>query len=197
MIHRAYSVINVKEIREEADFYQIRGIATTPSTDRMNDVVESTGAKFAPSIPLLWQHRHDKPVGLAELGPAGKSGIPFMARLPNVKEPGALKDRVDEAVQSIKYRLIAGVSIGFRVVNDAIESMKNGGLRFKEFEILELSLVTIPANAEATIRTIKQLDSAARAATGHARGGVVLVPGVSGDPATVKRGGIPLIPRGK
>ena len=177
---RAYSVINVKEISEEGDFYVIKGMATTPKTDRMGDVVEPMGAKFAASIPLLWQHRSDQPVGHAMLGKPKKDGIPFTAKIPMVKEAGALKDRVDEAIQSIKYRLVAAVSIGFRVLNDAIERLEDG-FRFLETEIMELSLVTIPANQEAIIENIKSIDQKLLAASGQkGKRGVTLIPCTSG-----------------
>jgi HK97 family phage prohead protease len=198
MMHRAYSLLEVKEIAVEEDFHVIRGMATTPTPDRINDVIEPLGAKFAPEIPLLWQHKADKPVGLTTFGKPTKKGIPFTARLPLVKEAGALKDRIDEAIQSIKYRLVAAVSIGFRPLNDAIESIDNGGLRFLETEILELSLVTIPMNSEATLVSVKSIDTAQRAASGQTqRRPVALIksPGVSGPKPAAKRGPVKLIPR--
>lgn len=50
--------------------------------------------------------------------------------------------------------------------------MDTGGIRFTETEIYELSLVTIPANASATIQTIKAMDISGRK---DARRGVPLV----------------------
>jgi HK97 family phage major capsid protein len=44
--------------------------------------------------------------------------------------------------------------------------MDDGGIRFKEWEWMELSLVTIPANSEATITQIKSLDRELLAAKG-------------------------------
>lgn len=196
MIRRAYSLIEVKELSEEDDFHVIKGMATTPTPDRMNDIVDPMGATFAETIPLLWQHRSEQPVGHTQFGRPTKNGIPFTARLPIIKEAGTLKDRVDEAVQSIKYRLVGAVSIGFRVLNDAIERLDNGGLKFLETEIMELSLVTIPANAEATITSIKSLDQKALAASGRKKPGPVQLiqsPGVSGQAA--HKGSIQLIPR--
>lgn len=164
-MNRAYSVLSVKAVDDEQRV--IRGIASTPSPDRMGDVVEPLGAKFKTPMPLLWQHQHDKPVGLVEFAQPNKDGIPFEARLPEIKEPGVLKDRVDEAWQSVKAGLVAAVSIGFQAIPEQVERLKSGGLRFKEWEWLELSLVTIPANAEATITAIKSIDADLRAASGR------------------------------
>ncbi len=165
---RAYSILNVKAIDEDEDNYLISGIATTPTPDRMGDVVEPMGAKFALPMPLLWQHQHDAPVGRVEFAKPQKNGIPYKATLPKIKEAGRLRDRVEEAVQSIRYRLVTAVSIGFRAMRDSMEYIEDtGGIRFKEWEWLELSLVTIPANAEATIKSIKSLDSKLLAASGH------------------------------
>lgn len=156
---KAYSIIDVKAVDGTEDEWVITGMATTPTPDRVNDIVDPLGASYASSIPLLWQHRSDKPVGRAELGKATKKGIPFTARLPKVKEAGALKARIDEAIQSVQYRLVAAVSIGFRVVDRAVEYIEEtGGMKFLKTEIMELSLVTIPANMDATIASVKSLD---------------------------------------
>lgn len=164
-MHRAYSVLDVKEMAEDADFVRVKGIASTPATDRMGDQVDPMGAKFKTPMPLLWQHRHAEPVGHVVFAKPTKAGIPFEATLPIIKESGRLKDRVDEAIQSLRYRLVAAVSIGFSAVESAIERIETG-LRFKEWEWLELSLVTIPANSEATITAIRSIDIEQRAASG-------------------------------
>jgi HK97 family phage major capsid protein/HK97 family phage prohead protease len=197
-MNRAYSLLDVKEIVEREDEFVIRGIASTPTPDRMQDVVEPMGARFKTPMPLLWQHKSDKPVGLVTFAKPTKNGIPFEATLPNVKEAGTLKDRIDEAIQSIKYRLVAAVSIGFQPVADAVESIKNGGYRFMEWEWLELSLVTIPANSEATITSFKSLDQEyLRAASGENANVIDVTrlasnrPGVSGKTlAPIPRGNI-------
>lgn len=184
-VQRAYSLIDVKAVKEDPENWVISGMATTPKPDRVNDIVEPLGAQFAAEIPLLWQHRSDKPVGVAMLGKPTRKGIPFTARLPVVKEPGALRSRVEEAVQSIQYRLVAAVSIGFRALEEGMEFMENGGIRFLKTEILELSLVTIPANMDATIASVKALDigaggASARSSVGVTRS-VVKLSGVSGE----------------
>jgi hypothetical protein len=152
---RAYSLITVKEMDDERRV--IRGMATTPEVDRMGDIVDPFGVKVAEDIPLFLYHDSNQTVGRASFGKATKDGIPFTAVLPVVKEAGRLKDRVDEAWQMVKYRLITGVSIGFRAMEDGYERLKNGGLKFTATEVLELSLVPVPANAGATITGIKSL----------------------------------------
>lgn len=164
--NRAYSVLECKEVKEDDSHYYIEGTASTPSTDRMGDIVEPMGAKFQTPMPLLWQHDRDKPVGEVTFAKPSKKGIPFKAQLPKIKEAGTLRDRVEEAVQSIKYNLLNAVSIGFRALADKYEFTEDGGIRFLEWEWLELSLVTIPANAEATLKAIQSIDREALAASG-------------------------------
>lgn len=173
--NRAYSVLSFKAIDEDDENYHIEGTATTPRPDRVGDIVEPMGAKFSIPMPLLWQHNRDKPVGQVTLAKPTKKGIPFKATLPKVLEAGSLRDRIEEAVQSIKYKLVAAVSIGFRAVKDKYEFMEDGGIRFNEWEWLELSLVTIPANSDAkikslsedeTMRTFREIDKGILAASG-------------------------------
>lgn len=155
---RAYSLLEVKSIEEDAEFVTIRGIASTPSPDRVGDIVEPMGAKFALPMKLLLQHDSSQPVGNVTFAKPTPKGIPFEAKLPIIKELGKLKDRVDEAIHSLRYNLISAVSIGFRALKDGVERMKDGGLRFTSWEWLELSLVTIPAQSEAVITAVKSID---------------------------------------
>lgn len=155
MERRAYSLLTVKAF--DLDQRTISGIATTPDPDRGGDIVVPGGVTFTNPIPLLLHHDKTQPVGRARLGAATADGIPFEATIPMVDEAGVVKDRIDEAWHSIKAGLILGVSIGFRVLDDAVQVLKSGGLKFLKTEILELSLVTIPSNAGASIRVVKSL----------------------------------------
>jgi hypothetical protein len=79
LIGRAYSVLDVKAIKE--DQRVIEGIATTPSTDRMGDIIEPLGIEFENPMPLLWQHDRKEPIGHATFAKATKDGIRFRARI--------------------------------------------------------------------------------------------------------------------
>jgi HK97 family phage major capsid protein/HK97 family phage prohead protease len=164
MMNRAYSILNIKSVDESERI--IEGIASTPSTDRQGDIIESLGAKFNLPMPLLWQHRSSEPVGWVEMAQPTDTGIPFQARIAKVDEPGELKKLTDKAWQSLNTKptpLVRGVSIGFKINKDGFETMKGGGWRITDWEWLELSLVTIPANQDATISLVRSLDEADRA----------------------------------
>lgn len=170
-LERAYSVLNIKSVDE--DKRELRGVATTPSTDRMGDVVEPKGADYTLPIPLLWQHDSSQPIGHVTAAKVSKDGIEITAKMVEIKEPGRLKDRLDEAWQSIKSGLVRGLSIGFQAKETArIED--SFGYRFIKWNWLELSAVTIPANAEASITAIKSIsDTQLRAASGLTQKSVV------------------------
>jgi HK97 family phage major capsid protein/HK97 family phage prohead protease len=163
VINRAYSILNVKAVSEEKR--EIRGIATTPSTDRMGDIVEPLGVKFRNPLALLHQHDSARPVGHVTFSKPTAKGIEFTAQVIKVDQPGELKNRVDLAWDEVKAGLVRAVSIGFRPIEMAF--MDTGGIRFLESEVLELSLVTIPANADATITSVKSIDHAEMAARGN------------------------------
>lgn len=158
----AYSRLIVKAIDE--DKRQISGVATTPTPDRENDVVDPMGLTFRNPIPLLRMHKSDCPVGTAVLSRPTKDGINFTASLPKIDEPGELQERVDMAWQEVKLGLVRGVSIGFR--SSEYSFMDDGGIRWMAGEVLELSLVSIPANPDATITQIRSVGQQERAASG-------------------------------
>ena len=177
---RAYTILQVKSVDE--DKREIEGIATTPTTDRMGDIVEPNGAEFKLPIPLLWQHDARAPIGEVIAAKVTDEGITVRARFAKIDEAGKLKDRLDEAWQSVKSGLVKGLSIGFQAL-EAAEIKGTWGLRFTRWLWLELSAVTIPANGDATITAIKSTDQNVRAALGAQHGKAVRLdstPGVSG-----------------
>lgn len=161
-MNRMYSILTVKAVEE--DQRVIRGVATTPNPDRVGDIVEPLGVQFKNPMPLLHQHDHDKPVGTVIFDRPTKDGITFEAKLPKIEEPGPLRDRVETAWGEVKAGLVRAVSIGFRAMEYAF--LDSGGIRFTETEVLELSLVSVPANADAVISTVKSIDRPLLAATG-------------------------------
>lgn len=166
-MERAYTILSTKAWDEDDEKVYVEGIASTPTTDRYGDIVDPMGANFKTPMPLLWQHDHRAPVGNMVFAKPNKKEIPFKAELPVIKEAGRLKDRVDEAIQSMKYGLVNAVSIGFQIMEDGYELLENGGLAIKQWEWLELSLVTIPANSDAVISAVKSADMQALAAMGR------------------------------
>jgi HK97 family phage prohead protease len=164
MLNRAYSLLTIKGVDEEARV--ITGMATTPAPDRLQDVVEPDGAQFKLPMPLLWQHDSVQPIGHVTAAKVGKAGIEIVAKLARIVEPGRLKDRLDEAWQSIKAGLVQGLSIGFKPIKEE-RIPQTKGIRFTEWSWLETSAVTIAANQEASITTIRSIDTAQRAASGQ------------------------------
>jgi HK97 family phage major capsid protein len=163
MLNKGYSLLDVKGIDEEQRI--IRGFATTPTPDRGGDVVEPFGVQFKNPLPFILHHQKTLPVGDVYFLTPTADGIPFEARIPKVAEAGIVKDRVDEAWHSAKYGLLKGVSIGYRILDAA--PRKSGGLHLKKIEVVELSMVSVPMNAETTITAIKSLDDSYLAASGN------------------------------
>jgi HK97 family phage major capsid protein/HK97 family phage prohead protease len=173
VLDRAYALLSVKAFDGERRSFS--GLASTPTPDRRGDILEPLGATFTNPLPLLLHHDRERPVGRVTLT-ATRDGIAFEAQLPEIAEPGLVRDRVNEAWHSIKAGLITGVSIGFRPLADGVAFLKSGGMHLLKTEICELSLVTVPANVETTIHTIKSYDAPHLAASG------LTPPGVSGLP---------------
>lgn len=179
---RAYSILNVKSVDDEQRI--IEGIASTPVPDRVGDVVEPEGAQYALPMPLLWQHRTAEPIGQVLDAKVTPDGIAVKARIAK-----GILPRIDEAWALIKSGLVRGLSIGFKAVESA-DIKGTFGTRFLKWEWLELSVVTIPANADASIAVVKSCDTEPAAAPGTAGRVVRLTPpGASGSTRASARTG--------
>lgn len=181
--NRAYSLMSIKSIDEDAR--EITGIASTPETDRMGDIVEPDGAEYKLPIPFLWQHDQQQPIGEVYAAKKTKEGIEVKIRLARVLEPKVLVDRLDSAWAMIKARLVRGLSIGFRPLEYTF--LDEGGMRFMKWEWYELSAVTIPANAQASISSIKSFDQDAIQAASGTKKSIAADVKPSGDSGKIKQ----------
>ena len=163
-LKRACTLMTVKSVNEDERI--ITGIASTPSPDRDGDIMEPEGAKFRSDTPFLWQHDRSQPIGTCTPKMV-KEGLQITAKLvkPTPDMPSQLIARLDEAWASIKAGLVRGLSIGFRPIEYSF--LDEGGIRFLSWDLLEVSAVTIPANAECSIQTVKSFNRQFLAASGN------------------------------
>lgn len=178
MLKRAWSTIEFKAVDEDKRI--IEGIASTPATDRYEDVVEPEGAQYKLPLPFLWQHRHSEPIGWVEEVKTSAAGIRVRVRM----AAAGVTEEIDKAWALIKAGLVRGLSIGFSPIESA---HINGtyGYHFTKWDWLELSAVTVPANADCSITSIKSIDQEhLRAVSGASAGSRVVrlksLPGVPG-----------------
>ena len=148
----------VKQILDDEDdgFFRFEGLASTfGNTDLVDDIVEK-GA-FVESLQqktpiILWQHFSDEPIGMPELIMENDEGLFIRARLP--RDDTLVKGRV---IPQIKVGSIRTMSIGFRIPPGGAEIDSNGIRRIKRVELLEVSLVTFPANPQARVTGFKSV----------------------------------------
>jgi HK97 family phage prohead protease len=154
MQHRAYSVLKVRAVNDDAG--TIEGIATTPTPDRMGDVVKPEGAEFKLPLPLLWQHDSHQPIGKWTSITEDARGLRVEGKLVLEVRQGA------EALALLRAQALNGLSIGFRTLRS--ERGPNGGRIITEIELPEVSLVTMPAANKARVDSVKSVRSTDAAA---------------------------------
>lgn len=157
-MNRAYVALSIKAVDDDARL--IEGWASTASVDRAGDIVVPKGAVYKLPMPFLLDHDHRQVVGEVDRAEVTDKGIKFWAHIKKVSEPGEVKDLCDKAWSLVKNGLRKSVSIGFSAL--AYDVLPNGGLKFTEWEWLELSAVGVPANAEAQITSIKSFEQGQR-----------------------------------
>lgn len=128
----------------------ITGVAWPFGTpDRMGDVIEPGAFKGAKGpLPMLAFHRPDDPVGVwAEISETTK-GLTVKGRLliddlPRAREVRAL----------VQSGAVTGLSIGF--MTKKAEARRDGGRTIRAVELVEVSLVSVPAHPGARVTGAK------------------------------------------
>jgi HK97 family phage prohead protease len=115
------------------------------SVDRMGDIIEPDGWRldnFHKNPIALFSHDPLLPIG--KWHDVGVRKGQLTGRLELMPAETNLQRQIQTAV---KAGVLRAVSVGFH--SDAAEPMKGGGLRFTEAELVECSLVSVPANPNA------------------------------------------------
>jgi len=122
----------------------VHGFASTDDIDRVGDIVVPSGMQAKTPLPLLFAHDHKLPIGSVQSAQIKAGGIWIEATLATgVKQ-------ADEVAALIDAQALDSFSIGFRGLKT--EPLATGGLRFTSWELLEVSVVSVPANPNAKIR---------------------------------------------
>jgi HK97 family phage prohead protease len=114
----------------------------------MGDILEPGGCQldnFRRNPVMLAQHDANKPIG-------SWSSIQVKGgQLEATGEfaPEGISEIADEYCALAKAGIIRAVSVGFLPIS--YEPMRGGGLRFTKWDLVELSLVSVPANPNALI----------------------------------------------
>jgi len=127
---------------------KISGIASSIHPDRVGDVVVPSGGVWKLPLPMLWQHSHRDPVGWVRSIEVRRDSLWIEAEFAEGFE------RADEVWRMVEAGLVDSFSIGFRSIKSTV--LPDGGLRFDKWELLEVSCVVVPANADAKINRVNR-----------------------------------------
>jgi HK97 family phage prohead protease len=112
------------------------------------DSLAELSAKGRP-VPVLWQHRQDQPIGIYETIVEDDTGLLVKGRL--------LIDEVAQAKEAhalMKAGAVSGLSIGYWVRESSFDE-KTGIRTLTKLDLVEVSLVTFPANDDARVEAVK------------------------------------------
>ncbi|MEQ3642834.1 MAG: phage major capsid protein [Paracoccus sp. (in: a-proteobacteria)] len=122
------------------------------SPDRVGDVIElGAFAKTLPPIPMLAFHEQRETVGVWDEILETPAGLQVKGRLLIEDLP-----RAREVRAMIRERALSGLSIGFSTTKAA--PRKGGGRTISALELLEISVVAVPAHPGARITSAKEHD---------------------------------------
>ncbi len=123
-------------------------VLTTNQEDRDHDILEPSGAVIDESMPLLWQHSQSDPIG-RYVETVQRSAEKIVARYEVADTPLGR-----DAVLLLKLGILR-VSIGFVPIEYESRTTKGGsGFHMKKYEIVEVSLVSVPSNDQAVILSL-------------------------------------------
>lgn len=150
---------------------EIEGYASTfGNVDQGGDVVEPgafiegivEAKKDGRTIPMLWQHKHDEPIGVWTDIAEDSKGLYVRGQL--ILDGDPMAQRV---YGKLKAKALGGMSIGYRIPPGGIveDEKRRGVSRLKKVDVREISLVTMPMNIQARITSVKSIIEGGRLPT--------------------------------
>lgn len=148
------SAIKAMETSTDGEL-KIEGYASTTSLDRSSDIIESTAwnksgglRNFEQNPILLFNHNYDKPIGkVVEISTDSKG----------LRIKGIISKSAGDVYNLVKEGVLSTFSVGF-MIKDADYDKTAEGLIIKDAELLEISVVSVPCNQDATFSVAKSFD---------------------------------------
>ena len=134
----------------------IRGMASTSDFDRAGDSISAEAwakgglSNFEKNPIILFNHNYDKPIGRATGLKVTDRGLELEAKIS--------KSAPESVCELIRDGVLGAFSVGFRV-KDADYIQETDGLKIKDAELFEVSVVSVPCNQTATFSLAKSFDS--------------------------------------
>src|SRR6056300_2119759 len=151
------SVFDAKSISKKTKAIKIAGYANTTAKDRAGDVITANAwAKgvdnFRRNPVLLYQHKHDCPIGNVNKIQVDKKGIFVEASVSEAAEK-------NHGVQTlIKDGALKSFSVGFKV-KDGKYNREEDTMTITDVELLEISVVSVPCNQDSLFSISKSFNS--------------------------------------
>ncbi len=123
---------------------------STRGVDRDNDTIAPDGwrlDRYKRNPVVLWAHQYDQPpvakaVSIRVVGDALVASADFV--------PGEIVPFAETVFQLLKGGFLSAVSVGFHPVR-LMRNAERGGVDYVEQELLEFSVVPVPANPDALV----------------------------------------------
>lgn len=139
----------IKQSNQDEEYYYFEGyLSTFDNVDHGRDTVVKGAFKksLEQKMPkLFWSHKQDEPLGIFTDAYEDDKGLFVKGKMP--LEDTFVKGRI---VPQMKVGSIGSMSIGY-IVED--KEYKNNVRYLKQLDLLEGSLVTIPMNDQANLKT--------------------------------------------
>jgi len=154
-VNKIFHIGSTFKAFEDGDDLHITGMASTNGTDRVGDIIESEAwtkgglQNYLNNPVILFNHDYNQPIGRAISLGTNDNGLQLKAKI--AKSAGHVGELIKEGV-------LGAFSVGFRV-KDAEYMTETDGYKIKDAELLEVSVVTVPANQAATFSLAKSFDS--------------------------------------
>ena len=147
--------LEIKSAFTAADAGAITGLAWPfGSPDRYGDVIRKGAfASAKMPIPLLFAHNPNDPVGVWDEAHETDKGLEVKGRLLVADLP-----RAREVHALVRAGAVTGLSIGFTLKNAA--PRRGGGREISALNLMECSIVSIPAHPNAGISSLKSNNDA-------------------------------------
>jgi len=146
----------IRKVHADENHHGMEFVLSDATPDRYGDVIQAEGwdlDNFKKNPIALFNHNSDFPIGRWEKLSVKSGALRGHLRM----APAGTSPRIDEIRKLIDAGILKAVSVGFRPIESKPRSKSAPGENFVRSELVETSLVSVPANpnALAVARSLK------------------------------------------